>query len=188
MRLAAALDNEDPGVLEDAVRVLRSKAETPNFPKYAVTPGVVNFEAHRGADLWPHLERWRELETPRQTAHVVLEQLLEGNLNVFRRVRAMATAGHLADHLRSAFEPINLVSAIYWLLADAATGRKVRNCAHCGRAFIAYDERARYCPRPMGEQGDSVCLNRERQKRFRERLVRTRRGRRRVAAAGRRKR
>lgn len=121
----------------------------------------------------------------------------EGNLFVCRRVTAEAAALFRADvsvpdeyeapperpaptlaeceaaddeeHvLVDGFDFADLLSAIYWKLADAVTGNTVRICAHCSRPFVSTDAREKYCPRSMGNVGVSLCLNRARQKRFRE--------------------
>src|SRR5262249_34876389 len=98
--------------------------------------------------------------------------VLNGNLNVFREVTALRDGSLVSDFVQT-----NLMSAIYWLLADAVTRGTARRCVHCGRPFIATDERTIYCPRPMGEEGQSLCLNRERQRRFRQRHAGSRRSR-----------
>jgi hypothetical protein len=52
----------------------------------------------------------------------------------------------------------SLVQAVYWILATKGRKEIVRRCAYCDQPFIAREpERHRYCPRPRGERGGSLC-------------------------------
>jgi len=65
--------------------------------------------------------------------------------------------------LTSVFGQRNLIGSIYWLLADAVSEESIRNCEYCHHPFVATSEKMKYCPRRMGEDGISLCLNRKKQ-------------------------
>jgi hypothetical protein len=72
--------------------------------------------------------------------------------------------------LASFFRFNNLLDHIYWMLADAVTGRRIRQCPECGHFFIAETDRVKYCPRPMGQQGvSSLCMHRMKVRKWRDR-------------------
>jgi hypothetical protein len=92
----------------------------------------------------------------RETALGIIALILADNLSgVTRHVLAEENG------LTSFFRFGNLLDHIYWMLADAATGRRVRQCPECGHFFIAETDRVKYCPRPMGLDGvSSLCMHR----------------------------
>lgn len=118
----------------------------------------------RGYTL-PTLVHLPTLETPRATALRLITNLLNANLDgVARRLQVEVTPEPGALVLTSGFQPRNLLDGIYWHLADAVVGGKVRTCLGCRRFFIVTHERMRFCPLPMGLDGASRCLNRYKQK------------------------
>ena len=66
----------------------------------------------------------------------------------------------------------NLLDCVYWHLADAASGGWVRRCGNpeCGAFFVTKSARVKYCPPPMGHLGVSPCMNRCKQRKYRENL------------------
>jgi predicted RNA-binding Zn ribbon-like protein len=64
------------------------------------------------------------------------------------------------------------MDAIYWHLADTVTQGNVKRCAYtgCGHVFITTNRKRRYCPRPTGVLGESLCSNRDRQREYQQRL------------------
>lgn len=64
----------------------------------------------------------------------------------------------------------SLIAAIYWRLAtEAVKGTAVKRCEHCGHPFIQREPRNRFCPRPRGEPGESLCALAARNRRRPER-------------------
>jgi hypothetical protein len=104
----------------------------------------------------------------RATALRIIAWLLAKNLSgVTREIGMEATA------LASYFRFNNLLDQIYWMLADAVTGHRIRQCRECGRFFIAATDRVKYCPRPMGLRGVvSLCMHRAKVRTWRQQKTR----------------
>jgi hypothetical protein len=122
-----------------------------------------------------------------ETALRIVEMIVSPNLEGISRalITEHRRPGEKTKAMTSVFYPQNLLDCVYWLLADAIVGTAIRRCQHCGRFFVATHNRMRFCPRPMGQKGVSLCMNRFKQQRFREtqgkrlKTRRQRRGRRR---------
>lgn len=71
--------------------------------------------------------------------------------------------------LLSVFQAESLIDCIYWHLADAIAGETIRRCLFCGRFFNATTGKRRYCPPPMGYEGDGPCAQNDRARRKRDR-------------------
>ncbi len=62
-----------------------------------------------------------------------------------------------------------LIEVVYWQLTNTLTGGWVAKCQTCGAFFIQTDRRQRFCPK--GLHTESVCANRQRTWRFREKQL-----------------
>jgi hypothetical protein len=107
---------------------------------------------------------------PRTIALRIIEAIVNPNLEGVSRIL-------LTEQRRpiTVFAPQNLLDCVYWLLADAIVSATVRTCLACDRFFVATHDRMRFCPRPMGLKGVSLCMNRFKQQRFRDAKERQRR-------------
>jgi hypothetical protein len=91
----------------------------------------------------------------------IVAVLLNQNLERGRRVVDRET-------LQSRFGLGCLLDVVYWHLADAVAGRRLRQCLACGAVFTITDDRMKYCPPPMGLDGASRCMNRAKVRRWRQ--------------------
>jgi hypothetical protein len=117
----------------------------------------------------PAQVQMRPAETPRASALHVIAHIINGNLGGVTRELLVEPQAGGALGLTSIFAPLSLLDCIYWLLADAVADGKVRACLACQRFFVSTDGRMKFCPRPMGQDGASLCLTRYKQQQYRTR-------------------
>lgn len=117
------------------------------------------------------------LMEPRATAYHIIQNVLNANLAGVSRCLFVEWQDDSATQgFTSLFSNRNLLDAVYWHLADAAVGGWVRQCAdpRCRSFFVAKNEKVKYCPPPMGYQGVSPCMNRQKQQKHRDEQKRRR--------------
>ena len=109
-------------------------------------------------------------------ARRIIQVILNRNLETVHPKVFLGERGELERHFMAA----NLIGHIYWLLTDFVLSHKVRECAYerCRRLFVATDDRMKYCPPPLGNEGVSPCMNRSKvaEARARKRQRQTRGG------------
>jgi hypothetical protein len=154
LELAGALDDKDE--LAERLEALKA-TDGSGWP--------IAFPLMRHEDRYPALWKTRPAATPRETALKVIAYQLNDALRNISRVLGPSRTG--APCLESRFSPEDLIACIYWLLADAVVGGTIRRCPSCGRFFTATHDRMKFCPRPFGQEGTSLCMNRAKQRRFR---------------------
>lgn len=130
----------------------------------------LSFQCPARGHTRPGQMQMRPARTPRESALHVIAHIVNANLGGVERelvVESQPPGGALG--LTSAFTPHSLTDCIYWLLADAVADGKVRACLACQRFFVSTDQRMKFCPRPMGHSGASLCLTRYKQAQYRTR-------------------
>ena len=110
----------------------------------------------------------RPAETPRGSGLALMAHVINENMGGVDRELLIGPGGALI----SSFAPLSLLDAIWWLTADAVSASTIRACAACGRFFVTTHGRARFCPRPLGQAGASLCLTRYKQQQYRARRER----------------
>jgi hypothetical protein len=111
----------------------------------------------------------RPFRNSRDAALHVIVAILDVNLQgVSRGMGIERRDDSRVPELVNLFYPENLLDCIYWHLADAVVGSSICRCENCQRFFIATHGRMRYCPRLMGEEGVSRCMNQAKQRSFRQ--------------------
>jgi hypothetical protein len=151
--LARALNDE--AQLAQQIEELRVTGPGIGFP--------LSFPLMRRDGRYPSSWAIAEQATPRDTALWLVTAQLNNALAGVQRI-VVFTEGHL----ESRFVPDSLIDCIYWLLADAVVGSTLRRCSACGRFFVTTHDRMKFCPPPMGLNGPSRCMNREKVRRWRE--------------------
>ena len=157
--LARALD--EPEALSLQIGQLTVRAATGDEMLAFSVPG-------RGRTR-PGQVQMRPRKSPRESALEIIAHILNENLDGVSRTLLVEPQDDRRLGLTSLFTPLNLLDAIYWLLADAVVGARVRSCLACKRFFMATSDRMKFCPPPMGLAGVSRCMNRFKQQQFRER-------------------
>jgi hypothetical protein len=153
--LASELDNKD--ALVQRLEELRATDGTG-------WPIVFPFMPHEAR--YPSILKMKAAATPRETAlRVIAWQLNDALRNVSR---CLGLVGVEPPRLESRFIFEDLIACIYWLLADHVVGGTIRRCRSCGRFFAATSDRVKYCPPPMGIEGPSRCMNRDKVRRWRQ--------------------
>ncbi len=108
----------------------------------------------------------------RENALSIIESILNANLSgVAREMITEWNEARGKQSIATCFVFENLLDCIYWLLADAVTNAKIRSCEHCGKPFVAPNDRTKYCP-PLQWETVSRCMNRAKQSRFRSKRKR----------------
>ncbi len=109
------------------------------------------------------------LHDPVSAAHQYLRSLINPNIRevAFQLYEAPQGKSQFFFHFRA------MIEVVYWHLANALEGGKVRRCAECRRPFIATDRRQRFCPPPGA--GRSRCASRFHIRTFRRNAKRRRR-------------
>lgn len=104
----------------------------------------------------------------RENALSVIESILNPNLTGLTRKMQVEWSEEKGEQVINTFFSFgNLLDCIYWLLADAVTNAKIRSCEHCGKPFVAPNDRTKYCP-PLQWETVSRCMNRAKQARHRD--------------------
>ena len=151
-------------------------------------PRALTFSFIKRAKLEPSVLRLELLsENDQENAIRIISEILNPNLMGTCRVIESPLQRILADWMSrrigseptrrhttpaSRFRFCSLMDAIYWQLADTITEGNVKRCAYagCGNVFITTNRKRRYCPRPLGDVGESFCSNRDRQRQYQQRL------------------
>jgi hypothetical protein len=143
---------------------LRSMAHPADRPGLAVeiAPGrVVVSEVDLDGEDWPM-----------QAATDIILQVVNKGLadsptaTPFRMSLESADGGRF----RIGYSFQSLLQVIYWHLARVAAGeggRSVARCEECGQFFVKTHGKQRFCPPPGGEDGQSLCGLKVRQRRLR---------------------
>lgn len=109
------------------------------------------------------------LHDPVSAAHQYLRSLINPNIRevALQLYEAPQGKSQFFFHFRA------MIEVVYWHLANALEGGKVRRCAECRLPFIATDRRQRFCPPPGA--GRSRCASRFHIRTFRRNAKRRRR-------------
>lgn len=163
----------------DAVRLVMQLADALNSPSNLETlvdsllikekgSVVLSYKApYRGQTFPSH--HTVAFKTAEEAAHATITDILNRNLEGLSRVLVheyQTSTGRKG--LTSLFDFRNLLDCIYWLVADAIVGGKVRTCGFCGKVFVAPEDRTKFCP-PLLWESVSRCMNNAKQRRFQRR-------------------
>jgi len=155
------------GALDESDTEVRKQFES--RPEFEVGKSLISYRyARRG-----YLDRWKSRvmsNEPRFIALSIVRNVLDANLSGISRCLKVEGRDEKSEILTHLFQPRNLADAVYWHLADAAVGGWVRRCADpkCGAFFVAKNVRVKYCPPPKGYEEVSLCMNRAKQQRLRD--------------------
>jgi predicted RNA-binding Zn ribbon-like protein len=114
----------------------------------------------------------RERMIHKQPAPDFVGGLLQDYLWInLRGVRRRVT--YAGGRVRSVWGGDSLIESIYTLVADSVTAGRLAQCSarDCGAVFVQTDERQKFCPPREGHE-KSPCMNRERVRRYRQRVRR----------------
>lgn len=126
-----------------------------------------------------------DMQHPRELARRVLAEAITPNLARVHRVlfaEPSQTFGEIVfrkpeprtpSGLSLEWSSPDLMGVVYWHLAEAVLGNRVRRCAYdkCRRPFVASNERMKFCPAPLGNLSVSPCMNRDKVARARRTKV-----------------
>jgi hypothetical protein len=162
LRLTAALQSQDE--LKD---ILRSMSDD---HREVEVPHVEWASPKRGSCIVS--TEYEPLQDLRRTALTIITTSLSRNLSGSQRNLEIEGAQR-HWHAQNSFRSRTLLDRIYWLLADAVTGQRVRTCANprCERPFIVTHESEAYCPPAGGMKGVSPCMNRDKVRRARKKRI-----------------